>query len=70
MPPPQDRQSLDLVRLTAKEAFYKLPKYLRWDPHDDDSLPVWEKFFVVSLKPEDATRSSIREHESVRSVRR
>lgn len=70
VPPPQDRASLDLVRLTAKEAFYKLPKYLRWDPHDDDSLPVWEKFFVVSLKPEDATRSSIREHESVRSVRR
>lgn len=42
----------DLTKLTIREAFAQLPKYLRWDPESDDSLPVWEKFFVETLRPE------------------
>lgn len=42
----------DLTQLTIREAFKRLPKYLRWDPDSDDSLPVWEKFYVVTLRPE------------------
>lgn len=41
----------DLTHLTVKQAFAKLPLYLRWDPNDDDSLPIWEKFFIVPLPP-------------------
>ena len=41
----------DMTQMTAKQAFAKLPEYLRWDPEDDDSLPVWEKFFIVPLPP-------------------
>ncbi len=41
----------DLTNLTAKQAFARLPRYLRWDPEDDDSLPIWEKFFIVPLPP-------------------
>jgi hypothetical protein len=43
---------IDLTGKTAKELFKELPEYLHWNPKDDDSLPVWEKFFVVSLSPE------------------
>lgn len=48
----------DLTVLTAREAYKRLPKYLQWDPDDDDSLPVWEKFFLVSLSP-DAPPSTL-----------
>lgn len=41
----------DVTRLTAKQAFDRLPDYLHWDPNDDDGLPIWEKFFVVTLDP-------------------
>lgn len=47
----------DLTRLTIREAFNRLPPYLQWDPNSDDSLPVWEKFFVETLRPEVDHRS-------------
>jgi hypothetical protein len=46
----------DVTGLTAKQAFAKLPVYLRWDAQDDDDLPMWEKFFVVPLPPGDEKR--------------
>jgi hypothetical protein len=45
---------LDLTRMTARQAFAKLPNYLKWNPQQPDSLPVWEKFIVVTLKPGDS----------------
>jgi hypothetical protein len=56
---------VDLTRLTAREAFRMLPAYLRWDPDDDDSMPVWEKFFVVTVRPEGDTHAlhtAVHEH--------
>src|SRR5262249_651625 len=41
----------DLTRTTARQAFAKLPHYLKWNPDDDGSLPIWEKFFIVPLPP-------------------
>lgn len=49
---------VDLTVKTARELFKDLPKYLRWNPKDDDSLPVWEKFFVVSLTPESVVTTT------------
>jgi hypothetical protein len=43
--------------MKAADAFALLPAYLKWNPQDDDSLPIWEKFFVVTLRPEDAIHS-------------
>jgi len=47
---------LDLTGLTAKQALARLPQYLRWNPDDEDSLPIWEKFFVVPLPPGEEMR--------------
>jgi len=42
----------DITAMTAKQAFARLPVYLRWDPDDDDGLPIWEKFFLAPLHPD------------------
>lgn len=50
------KSKFDLTTLTAKQAFARLPHYLRWDPDDEDSLPFWEKFFLVPLPPGEEIR--------------
>jgi hypothetical protein len=49
----------DLTQLSIREAFARLPQYLRWDPENDDSLPVWESFFLVTLQPEVERHASV-----------
>lgn len=49
----------DVANLTAKQAFARLPVYLRWDTEDDDALPMWEKFFVVPLPPGEEMRDNL-----------
>jgi hypothetical protein len=68
--PPADKSALDLVGMSAKAAYHRLPKYLKWDPRNEDSLPVWEYFYVTTLKPEDASRSDVFEREAVRRLTR
>lgn len=57
LPPASDSRRTDLAGMKAADAFALLPAYLKWNPQDDDSLPLWEKFFVVTLRPEDAIHS-------------
>ncbi|HEX6123159.1 MAG TPA: hypothetical protein VFY89_08360, partial [Ktedonobacterales bacterium] len=45
----------DMTAIPARQAFKKLSPYLAWDPEDEETLPIWEKFFVISLDPSDAT---------------
>jgi hypothetical protein len=54
--PGEPAGAFDLTTLTAKQAFARLPRYLRWDLDDEDSLPFWEKFFVVPLPPGEELR--------------
>lgn len=49
--PNEPKNKHDLTHLTAKQAFDRLPRYLKWDPDDDATLPIWEKFFIVPLPP-------------------
>jgi hypothetical protein len=48
---------LDLTLKRPKQIFDDLPRYLQWDLEDDDSLPIWEHFFVVTLSPEALTET-------------
>jgi hypothetical protein len=58
--PGESAGASDLTALTAKQAFARLPRYLRWDPEDEDSLPFREKFFVVPLPPGEELREPLR----------
>jgi hypothetical protein len=41
----------DLASSHTKQACVKSPEYFRCNPEDEESLPVWEKFFVGHLGP-------------------
>lgn len=41
----------DLTTLRVQQLFAKLSPFLQWKPEDEESMPIWEKFFVVTIKP-------------------